>query len=55
MENTKQILYYAFDKNINKFDVSMMEVDQNKERCVANLSYELFYKFLVDYIAKRIE
>jgi hypothetical protein len=46
LENTKQIMHYAFDKNINRFDVSMME-------CTNNLTYELFYKFLVDYIEKR--
>jgi hypothetical protein len=48
LENTKQIMHYAFDKNINRFDVSMME-------CTNNLTYELFYKFLVDYITKRVE
>jgi hypothetical protein len=58
LENTKQIVNYAFDKNINKFDVSMIEsggcsTTIKKENCVNNLSYELFYRFLVDYIEKR--
>jgi isopropylmalate/homocitrate/citramalate synthase len=60
LENTKQIIHYAFDKNINKFDVSMIEgggcsMTMSQEKCTNNLSYELFYKFLVDYIVKRIE
>lgn len=60
LENTKQIIHYAFDKNINKFDVSMLEgggcsMTMSEEKCSNNLSYDLFYKFLVDYIAKRIE
>ena len=60
LENTKQIIHYAFDKNINKFDVSMIEgggcsMTMSDEKCTNNLSYELFYKFLVDYIVKRIE
>lgn len=59
LENTKQIIHYAFDKNINKFDVSMIEgggcsMTISDEKCNNNLSYELFYRFLVDYIAKKI-
>jgi isopropylmalate/homocitrate/citramalate synthase len=60
LENTKQILHYALDKNINKFDVSMLDgggcaVTMKREECAQNLSYEIFYRFLVDYIKKRIE
>lgn len=60
LENTKQIVHYALDKNINKFDVSMLNgggcsVTMKREKCPQNLSYEVFYRFLVDYIKKRIE
>lgn len=60
MENTKQIVHYALDKNINKFDVSMLDgggcaVTMKREKCAQNLSYEIFYRFLVDYIKKRID
>jgi len=60
LENIKQIIHFAFDKNIHKFDVSMIDgggcsVTMTEEKCVNNLSYELFYKFLVDYLENRKE
>jgi hydroxymethylglutaryl-CoA lyase len=60
MEHTKQIIHYALDKNINKFDVSMLDgggcsVTMKKEKYAQNLSYEIFYRFLVNYIEKRMQ
>jgi hypothetical protein len=60
LEETKQIIHYAFDKNINKFDVSMIHgggcsMTMGEKKYANNLSYELFYKFLVDYIEKRVK
>jgi isopropylmalate/homocitrate/citramalate synthase len=58
--NTKQIVNYAFDKNINKFDVSMIKsggcsITIKNDKCKNNMTYELFYRFLVEYIEKKIE
>jgi len=58
LDNTKQILHYAFDKNINKFDISMLNgggcsVTMENDRCNKNLTYEIFYKILVDYLEKK--
>ena len=60
LENTKQIIHYALDKNINRFDVSLLDgggcsVTMKREKCLQNLSYEIFYRFLVDYIKKKIK
>jgi isopropylmalate/homocitrate/citramalate synthase len=55
LANIRCILWYSFDKNVNKFDVSMLEtggcsVTMNKERLHPNLSYDLFYRILDQYI-----
>lgn len=55
LANIRRILWYSFDKNVNKFDVSMLEtggcsVTMNKEKLLPNLSYDLFYRILDQYI-----
>ena len=57
-DNTKQIIYHAFEKRINKFDVSMFDmggcsVTMSANKCNKNLTYDAFYKILVDYIEKK--
>jgi len=56
MENLEQILFYAFSKRINKFDVSMIQMGGCSVNGIAceNLSYELFYAILDKYIEKEI-
>jgi hydroxymethylglutaryl-CoA lyase len=58
--NTKQIVYHAFEKRINKFDVSMFDmggcsVTMSANKCNKNLTYDAFYKILVDYIEKKAD
>ena len=55
----KKIIHKAFDKKIMNFDVSVLKsggcsvtIDNNK--LLPNLSYELFYESLVDYIENNI-
>ena len=55
IENLRRILWYSFDKNVNKFDVSMVEtggcsVTLNADKRLPNLSYDLFYRVLDRYI-----
>jgi hypothetical protein len=55
IDETKYIMYRAFDRKINSFDVSLLDtggcsVTINKKNILPNLSYDLFYKFIVDYI-----
>jgi isopropylmalate/homocitrate/citramalate synthase len=55
IDNIKKILFFAFEKGITQYDVSMMEtggcsLTMNNTELKSNLSYELYYKFLVDYI-----
>lgn len=55
LDNIKKILFLAFEKNIKQYDVSMLEtggcsITINNTELKSNLSYELYYKFLVDYI-----
>jgi len=59
IDNTKKIVFYALEKNINKFDVSAINgggctLTIGENNCHNNLTYELFYKFLVDYIETKI-
>lgn len=58
-DNTENIIHYALDNGINKFDVSIMttggcSVTISKEKLKSNLTYELFYKYLCSYINKNI-
>jgi hydroxymethylglutaryl-CoA lyase len=60
MENIYRILYYSFDKQVVKFDVSLTEtggcsVTMNPGKCLPNLSYDLFYEILAKYIETRVE
>lgn len=58
MENIRDILFYAFSKNINKFDVSHLETGgctvTMKENSPANLTYLQFYTILLQYINRKI-
>jgi isopropylmalate/homocitrate/citramalate synthase len=56
----EKIIHKALDKRIIDFDVSLLEtggcsVTMNKNQIAPNLSYELYYKSLVNYIEKNIE
>jgi len=56
----EQIIHSALDRKIVKFDVSILDtggcsVTIDKERLASNLSYELFYKSLVNYITKKVD
>jgi len=51
-----RIIWYSFDKKVNKFDVSMLEtggcsVTMRSDKMLPNLSYDLFYRILDRYIA----
>jgi len=55
IENIRRILWYSFDKNVNKFDVSMVEtggcsVTMSRDKLLPNLSYDLFHRILDRYI-----
>lgn len=54
----EEIIHRALDRKIVDFDVSILEtggcsVTINKEDLAPNLSYELYYKSLVNYIVKK--
>lgn len=54
----KQIIQMAISKKINSFDVSILEsggcsVTMDKNKLTPNLSYDLFYESIVDYIEKK--
>ena len=54
----EEIIHRALDRKIVDFDVSILEtggcsVTMNKEDLAPNLSYELYYKSLVNYIVKK--
>jgi isopropylmalate/homocitrate/citramalate synthase len=56
-ENLKQIVHYALDKEIKKFDVSFLEhggcsVTMKSKNLPINMTYDLFYEFLYEYIRK---
>lgn len=55
---TEKIIHKALDYKIVLFDVSMLEiggcsVTMEKDKLVPNLSYELYYKALCNYIVKK--
>ena len=55
IENIRRILWYSFDKHVNKFDVSMVEtggcsVTMSRDKLLPNLSYDLFHRILDRYI-----
>lgn len=54
----QKIFSYSLDKKIVEFDVSLLEtggcsVTMGSSKTKPNLSYELYYKFLVDYILEK--
>jgi isopropylmalate/homocitrate/citramalate synthase len=56
----EKIIHKALDKRIIDFDVSLLEtggcsVTMNKNQIAPNLSYELYYKSLVNYIEKNMD
>jgi len=56
----EKIIHKALDRRIIDFDVSLLEtggcsVTMNKNQIAPNLSYELYYKSLVNYIEEKIE
>jgi isopropylmalate/homocitrate/citramalate synthase len=56
----EKIIHKALDRKIIDFDVSLLEtggcsVTMNKTQIAPNLSYELYYKSLVNYIETNIE
>lgn len=57
IENVQQIFTYALDKNILEFDISMLETGGCSvtmgSGAKPNFSYELYYKFLCDYIMNK--
>ena len=58
IENLEKILFYCFENNINKFDVSYLEtggcsVTMKKKVLHNNLTYDLFYEILMKYIEKK--
>lgn len=60
-DNVYHIVCYSFSKNINKFDVSMLNTGgctvsiNDRSMLKSNLSYDLFYYILGQYIDKFIE
>jgi isopropylmalate/homocitrate/citramalate synthase len=58
--NLKNILFYCFDNNILKFDVSMINsggcnITLNKEQMHNNLSYDLLLNTFNEYISNKIK
>jgi len=58
-ENLEKIIFYCFSKNLNKFDISMLEtggcsVTLNSDKLRPNLSYDLFFNIINKYIDKKI-
>jgi len=56
----EKIIHKALDRKIINFDVSLLEtggcsVTMNKNQIAPNLSYELYYKSLINYIEKNIK
>jgi hydroxymethylglutaryl-CoA lyase len=54
----EKIIHKALDRKIENFDVSMLEsggcsVTMDKNKLAPNLSYELYYKFVISYIVKK--
>lgn len=60
LENLERILRYCFRKGINKFDVAMIEtggcsVTMDKDKLLANMTYEQFYQILYKHIDAVVE
>jgi len=60
LENLENILRYCFRKGIRKFDVSMIStggcsVTMNRDKLLANMSYEQFYHILGKHIDAVVE
>lgn len=57
LENVQKIFSSALDRNISEFDISLLESGGCSvtmgSKTKPNLSYELYYKFLVDYIMEK--
>lgn len=58
-KDVERIFFKALDYKILQFDVSNLKtggcsVTMNKEQLSPNLSYELYYKFLCNYIIKKV-
>ena len=59
IDDSTKILKYCFENELNKFDVSLLEtggcsVTMKSDQLLPNLSYELFYKILYEYIDEKI-
>lgn len=59
-EHIRKILWHSFQKQIRKFDVSMVEtggcsVTMRPDQRLPNLSYDLFYHYLEQYIEYYVE
>ena len=57
-EIVERIIHKALDKNITKFDVSLLDIECgsiniDKINLLPNLSHELYYKFLCNYIINK--
>jgi isopropylmalate/homocitrate/citramalate synthase len=60
IENLEHILRYCFRKGIRKFDISAIEtggcsITMNKDRLLANMTYEQFYHILNKHIDAVVE
>jgi len=60
IDNSTKILKYCFENELNKFDVSLLEtggcsVTMKSDQLLPNLSYELFYKILYEYIVEEMK
>ena len=57
-ENIQEIIFHAFSKNINKFDVSCLETGgcsvTMKQGLTTNLTYEMFYNTLLRHMDRKI-
>lgn len=57
-ENIQEIIFHAFSKNINKFDVSCLETGgcsvTMKQGLATNLTYDMFFNTLLRYIDRKI-
>jgi len=59
IENIREIVYHAFSKNINKFDISCLETEgcysvSSKKLPITNLTYDIFFDILLKYINRKI-
>lgn len=57
-KNVEEIVHKALDRKIIDFDVSLLEsggcsVTMNKENMMPNLTYDLYYKYLMNYIVNK--